>query len=98
MDPGLLTFNTQFYAIDGKPVIDSFIRYENAEHDTLELEQNHPELAGLSKEFASLSAKAGIRPKGTTAAEMFNDEPGLVEAVRFFNEDLIDRFGYSVTT
>lgn len=97
-NPGLLNFNTQFYAIDDKPVIDFFIRYENAEEDIRALEKNHAELEGLSKEFSSLSAKGGIRPKGATPAQMFQNAPDLVAAVRFFNKDLIDRFGYTVAT
>lgn len=93
-NPTLINSNNEQYFIGGKMVIDFFIRYESASQDIAELERNFPEIVGLSKEFSSLSAKGGTRPKASTTSEIFKDKQQLIESVRFFNGQIFDKFGY----
>lgn len=92
--PSMINGNDEIYRIDGADVIDFYIRYEHLAEDIARLEEMRPGLRGLGEQFAALNAKGGVRPKDATAAEMFASQPGLVEAVRFFNAPHMAKFGY----
>lgn len=96
LNPSFLNLNYEQTHIDGECVIDFFIRYEAFEDDIIALEHRLPELSGLWDTFSTLSAKAGIRPKEVSPSSYFADAPQLVEAIKFFNADIIDRFGYDL--
>ncbi|PYG25480.1 sulfotransferase family 2 domain-containing protein [Pelagimonas varians] len=96
-NPHVLNRNSHQYEINGKNIIDYFIRFENIIDDTEELEAKKESLRGLSVLVSSIRTKDGIRPKkNTTPAEVFNNDADLISAVRFFNKDIIDRFDYSL--
>ena len=94
--PLALNKNDEQYLIRGEDIIDYYIRYEHLEADILQLEKLKPSLKGLYEAFSNLSAKAGVRPPSVSPAELFAEQPGLVEAVRFFNKSAIGRFGYEL--
>lgn len=93
--PDVLVEDHEQYEIDGRNVIDFFIRFEAFEADILALEQKIPSLCGLYDTFKGISAKTGTRPKDARAEELYADV-SLRETVRFFNKDIIEKFGYAV--
>ncbi|WP_376696643.1 sulfotransferase family 2 domain-containing protein [Wenzhouxiangella sp. EGI_FJ10305] len=93
-NPWVLTHNHQFYYLNGQDIIDYYVRFENLLEDTKKLEKMKPELEGLTQTFSEISAKSSIRPSDATRETMFKDQPLLVEVVRFFQGDHMERFGY----
>jgi hypothetical protein len=89
--------NNEQYMIDGKTIIDIFVRYENFEEDIRALEQAIPGLAGLYGIFSLISAKGTTRPKqGASVQDMFTDAESLENLIRQQNRYEIERFGYSL--
>jgi hypothetical protein len=92
----VLGLNNLQYMIDGKVVVDHFIRYENFQEDIEALEALRPALQGLYQTFASISAKGSSRPKeGASVQEMFEGAETIDAAIRVFSAFEIDRFGYT---
>lgn len=95
-NPSFLRMNYEQTHIDGECIVDFFIRYEAFEADIRALEHQLPRLSGLWDIFSNLSAKGGIRPKESAPASFFAGAPELVGSVKFFNSDIIERFGYEL--
>lgn len=93
-NPQFINQNNAQYFIDGENIIDFYVRYEYLESDIRELEHTKPELAGLWELFSGLSAKGGSRPKLDIPFDSFEKSPQLVDAVRFFNRDIVEWHGY----
>jgi hypothetical protein len=92
--PHLIGKNNRFYYIEDKPVIDIPLRFEDIETDISRLEKTYPELDGLLETFSALRFKSAPRPPGKRAQDFFKFDPDLIEVVRFFNQRLMDDFGY----
>lgn len=91
----LLHANRGQYMIEGVPVVDHFLRYENFAEDIRALEDTHPGVSGLFDIFSDLNAKGSIRPKsGTSVPEMFKAAPAADALVRETCAFEISRFGY----
>ena len=95
-NPDFINFNRGQVHLRGELAADFLIRYEAFEEDIQLLEKQFPQLSGLWQTFSSISAKSGIRPEGSSPASFFEGEPGLVEAVKFFNADIIEKFNYQL--
>ena len=87
-------FNNEQYFIDGKDVIDHYIRYDELRLDMLTLEKLKPELRGLWSVFSGITTKNSIRPKSATVSNFFQKDERLRKSVEFFNEYFVMRFGY----
>lgn len=94
-NPEWINKNYEQYFIDGKLVVDYFIRYESLKEDILELERRRPMLKGLYQDFSKINAKSGLRPAEIPISDYYKDEPQLVEAISFFSKQIVDKFGYS---
>ncbi|WP_417278517.1 hypothetical protein [Celeribacter sp.] len=84
------------YYLNGKDVIDFYIRFENFEPDILELESQVPALKGLWSTFHSINAKGNIRPQKTTPASILSDQPEVKQMIHAIFGDLIERFDYQL--
>lgn len=94
--PERLTVNHRHYMIDGAEVIDRFLRYERLEEDVLALEAAIPTLSGLWDIFRQQTAKAAIRDRRLSTAEIFRAHPLIDRLVQEQNRWDIERFGYSL--
>lgn len=92
--PRALGKNEQFYFIDGKSVLDLYIRYEHFATDIRRLEELRPGLTGLYDAFAGLSANSDFRKKSSNYWDFYSEHPKLIDAVKFFNQRTIEKFGY----
>jgi hypothetical protein len=92
--PDLLDHNHANYMIDGRDVIDRYVRYEQFEEDMRALERDIPALAGLWDTFRSIKAKATSRGRSFGTAEIFAANPEIDALVRQRNAWEIARFGY----
>ena len=94
--PDVLTEDYDQYRINGRDIIDHYIRFENFEEDIIELGKPVPALEGLHETFSGITAKKGSRPK-TARHQAFYENTALKGAIQFFNQDLIERFGYEAS-
>ena len=92
-----LDANYPFYMIDGKDVIDTYIRYEHLEQDIRALEAEIPGLTGLWETFNKIRAKVGTRTTSMTTAEIFANHPEADSLVREVNAWEIEKFSYSLS-
>jgi hypothetical protein len=95
-NPQAFAVNDEQYLIDGEDIIDFYIRYEALDEDIRALERKVPALNGLYEVFSAISAKAGIRPKSTSAEEFFEKWPSTTAPVDFFCAFEIKKFGYRI--
>ncbi|MBY6202708.1 sulfotransferase family protein [Maritalea mobilis] len=93
----VLEHNEEQYFIDGRDIIDFYIRYEHFAEDIAALEAARPELSGLAETFAGTRAKGGHRPKKASPAEMFAPHPDRVAAIRDRFAWMFEKFGYPDT-
>lgn len=92
----LMGLNAQQYFIDGRVVLDKFIRYENFKDDILGLEQDIPGLSGLYETFSQINAKSGIRPAfSKNLADIYAGQDALVDKISSLHGFEIERFCYS---
>lgn len=96
-NPQLFRMNEAQYLIDGKDIIDHYLRYEHLSDDILALETKRPEITGLRNTLNSINAKTSSRPKGERPETKFGNQPELAAAVLFFNKRIIETFGYQPT-
>ena len=94
-NPSILRANYDQYYIDGACIIDYFVRFENFEEDITKLEELRS-LKGLWCTFKEINAKGGIRPKSATLSDTLQRNHDIVDVIRFFNKELIERFEYSI--
>ncbi|HMP45378.1 MAG TPA: hypothetical protein PKD99_09760 [Sphingopyxis sp.] len=92
----VLTQNNLQYLIDGRNVIDTYIRFEHFAEDIAALEAEMPELAGLRDCFAQITTKAGTRPKNASAKELFGASETARKLVERLNAAELERFGYTL--
>jgi hypothetical protein len=92
-----LDANHLHYMIDGQDVIDTYIRYEHFEQDIRALEADIPGLSGLWETFSKITAKAGIRDKSITTAQIFANHPEVDLLVREVNGWEIEKFSYRLS-
>lgn len=92
----LFGINNRLYKIDGKDIIDFYIRYESIQSDIKELERKEPTLVGLSDIFSSIKAKGSYRPDVATTQEMFKVAPKACELIKILCSDDIQKFGFEV--
>lgn len=90
-NPAVMRTNYDQYYINGNCIIDYFIRYENFEEDIIRLECAKS-LEGLWDTFKNINAKGGVRPKSATVYDALRGSPEAVEAIKFFNKEIIERF------
>ncbi|WP_343080009.1 sulfotransferase family 2 domain-containing protein [Ostreiculturibacter nitratireducens] len=95
-NPHLINNNYAQYFIDGKDVIDFYIRFENFEVDIPALERQVESLSGLYETFASINAKGNIRPAGSSSKEFFRGHDDIVKVISEKNRYIIDKFGYEL--
>jgi len=88
--------NHPIYMLEEKSSIDFFLRFENFEADTRELERQRPELSGLWSSFSSIHAKGGIRPQKATAANLFAKAPAADAVIREACRFEIETFNYQL--
>ena len=92
-----LDANHRIYMIDGKDVIDTYVRYEHFEQDIHALEADIPTLTGLWETFKKITAKVGTRGGSMTTAEIFADHPEADSLVREACAWEIEKFSYHLT-
>lgn len=92
--PRALGKNEQFYFIDGQSALDHYIRYEHLVTDIRRLEELRPGLAGLYDAFVGLDANSDFRKQSSDYGDFFSEHPKLIDAVKFFNQRTIEKFGY----
>ena len=97
-NPSILTQNKRHYQIDGKNIIDFFIKYENFERDILSLEKKIPELNGLYDTFKNTYAPAysGSRPQNLDIKKFYENASEIKKLVEILNYDDIKNFNYSL--
>ncbi|WP_135502422.1 sulfotransferase family 2 domain-containing protein [Roseovarius aestuariivivens] len=93
-NPELLRLNYEHYFIDQRFILNHTIKYETLLEDCKTVESEVPTLKGLSNSMKNINAKGGFRPKGRDLKDYFYEEDELVSAVKFFNREIIDMFGY----
>ncbi len=81
--------------IRGTPVIDRFLACERIEADIAALEGQIPALVGLGEVFATIRAKADVRPQDARVESVFAGKEGLAATVAFMNAPIIERFGHA---
>ena len=84
--------NYSQYFINGKDIIDYYIRYENFEDDLVNLESK-TKLHGLYSIFSSLNAKSGYRPKKINYDKFFFNKE-LKELIYEKNLKIFKKFNY----
>lgn len=94
--PNYLNWNNQQYLLNGKNIIDLYLRYESLSTDIADLEKKIPALKGASELIQKINAKGGIRPSGRSLDEYYQSDKDLIGSVKFFNSKLIDDFGYNM--
>lgn len=92
----VLTQNNAQYRIDGRNVIDTYIRFEHFAEDIAALEAEMPGLAGLSACFAQITTKNGTRPKNSSARQLFGESDKARHMVERLNADELETFGYTL--
>jgi hypothetical protein len=89
-----VTTNYENYFIDGRDVIDTYIRYEHFEEDILALERQVPSLAGVWDTFSGINAKGASRDRDQTSQDIFRAHPEADATIRTKNRWEIEKFGY----
>ena len=92
--PYLLEINYPNYMIDGKDIVDTYIRYENFEEDILKFEAEVPGMKGLWDTFRNINAKSETRNREITTKEIFARHPDVNAQIEKLNKWEIDKFGY----
>lgn len=92
--PSIIRENYAQYFINDDCIIDHFIRFESLEEDITKLEKLKG-VNGLWDTFKTINAKGKIRPKDATVSATLSDKPDVVDVIRFFNKEIIDKFDYS---
>lgn len=96
-NPDFFAFNRRMYLMDGAPVIDHFLRYEQFRDDILALEDKRPALAGLADTLAGIKAKGASRKAGSRdLPAIYADHPKVAALVEVFFDYEITRFGYTL--
>jgi len=92
----LLSWNHRHYEIEGKNIIDFFIRFENFEEDILNLENKIPGLKGIYKIFRNINAAPypGSRPKNIDIKKFYNKAPQVKNLIETSNKKYIEKFNY----
>ena len=81
--------NDEQYLIDGEPIIDRFLRFENLLEDISDLENAFPALSGLSEVFRGIRAKGGARRPSDSTESWFANCPDVVDLiVRRYSETI----------
>ena len=97
--PHIFGRNNEQYLINGQPIIDFFIRYENLKEDILRFEESMPSLAGLYDTFQSINAKGEARPRtGPSVQELFVGADRVKELVCQRSRFEIEKFGYNLVS
>jgi hypothetical protein len=86
--------NLEQFLIDGKEVIDFYIRYESIQQDIFRLEEIFPKLRGIAELFSSLRAKGHYRPKNASTSEIFSKVPNAKRLIAEVCQFEIEKFGY----
>jgi hypothetical protein len=94
--PHLINKCNAQYFVDGKNVIDHYLRYDRLSDDIAALEEQFPALRGASQLMSQIKAKGHTRPKERSVSEYYEAEDDLVSSVKFFNRTLIDKFGFDL--
>ena len=96
-NPDFFAFNRRMYLIDGAPVIDHFLRYEQFRDDILTLEEHRPALAGLADTLAGIRAKGASRKAGSRdLPAIYADHPKVNALIEESCDYEIARFGYTL--
>ena len=96
-NPEVAGQNTEQYLVDGVPVIDIFLRFENFEEDINALEQRCPGLLGLYETFSKIRAKHGLRPgHSRDLMRVFRDLPEFSRLIKLASRFEIEKFGYEL--
>lgn len=93
-NPELLDINHQNYMVDGRDVIDRYIRYEHLEEDMRAIEREIPALDGLWQTFDGIRTKGKARNRAVTTAEIFADNPEVNALIEQRNAWEIEKFSY----
>jgi hypothetical protein len=89
-----LASNYRNYMIDGRDVVDVYLRYEHFEEDTRRFEARTPGLTGLWDTLAAIHAKGSTRNRALTTQDIFNAHPKADAMIREINAWEIEKFGY----
>jgi hypothetical protein len=93
----LFAINHTNYFIDGKLVIDHFLRFEHFEHDIKQLSATIGNLDGLWDTFKMINAKGHTRPPSTqNLAEIYAAHPDVDALIRSLCRFEIEHFGYEL--
>jgi len=97
-NPSLLFQNHRHYKINGKNIIDFYIRYENFEEDIFELEKKIPEIKGLYDTFTKVYAPAypGSRPKNINLKEFYKNSIEAKQLIQIFQHEYLKKFNYDL--
>lgn len=89
-------WNDRIYKIDDEVVIDRMLRFERLVPEAEELENEHPQLKGLSETLNSIRAKANFRPKSKSLEEIYSEAPKAFLLIRELYAEEIKRFSFDV--
>lgn len=95
-NPYLLETNYSQYMIDGKDIVDTYIRYEHFQEDILKLEAEMPVLEGLWNTFKHINAKTDTRDRSKDIRDIFRENPEIDRMIRERNAWEIEKFSYSL--
>lgn len=89
-----LASNYRNYMIDGKDVVDVYLRYEHFEEDMRRFEAEKPGLSGLWDTLTLIHAKGSTRNRALTTQDIFKAHPKADAMIREANAWEIEKFGY----
>lgn len=95
--PEVLDVNHRNYMVDGRDVIDRYIRYEHFEEDIGALEREMPSLLGLWGTFRSIRTKGKTRDRSLSTAEIFARNPEVNALIEQRNAWEIEKFSYRLS-
>lgn len=95
-NPEFLYRNNRYYFIDGELIINKFIRFEKFESDLRDLEIAIPTLSGISKLMNKIRTKDNVKPKRVKYDKIYANEAHLINAIEFYNKDIMEMFQYSL--
>lgn len=93
-NPQFFPQNIEHYTVNGDYILDHAIQYENLTDDCRNLESAVPSLNGIAAQMAKIRTKSTQRPKKKDLSSYFGGHEDLIQAVKFFNREIIERFGY----
>ncbi len=86
----------KFYFINGKDVIDIYLKFEDINNEIKKLENLYPSLRGLSEVFSNLKLKKGIKPENLNEINYLKQYPNTINLINTKMEYFFTKFNYEM--